>query len=138
MNTMQIVMFSVGGLALLGGCMMAIQRLRTVYFGRSAQGRVVGQSESTSTSSSSGGSTKFTTLYAPIVEFAHEGKKVKFTSSLGQRDKIAEGASVPVRYLPADPGGTAEIATPARMWGFPIAALGVGALFVVLGVAMGK
>lgn len=136
MNTMQIVMLSVGGLALLGGCLMAIQRLRTVYFGRSAQGRVVGQSESTSTSS--GGSTKFTTLYAPIVEFAHEGKKVKFTSSLGQRDRIAEGTSVPVRYLPADPGGTAEIATPARMWGFPIAALGVGALFVVLGAALGK
>ena len=138
MNTMQIVMFSVGGLALLGGCMMAIQRLRTVYFGRSAQGRVVGQSESTSTSSSSGGSTKFTTLYAPIVEFAHEGKKVKCTSSLGQQDRIAEGTSVPVRYLPADPGGTAEIATPARMWGFPIAALGVGALFVVMGAALGK
>ena len=138
MNTMQIVMLSVGGLALLGGCLMAIQRLRTVYFGRSAQGKVVGQSESTSTSSRSGGSTKFTTLYAPIVEFAHEGKKVKFTSSLGQQEKIAEGTAVPVRYLPADPGGTAEIATPARMWGFPIAALGVGALFVVLGIGMGK
>ena len=138
MSTMQIVMLSVGGLALLAGCLMAVQRLRTVYFGRSAQGRVVGQSESTSTSSSSGGSTKFTTLYAPIVEFAHEGKKVKFTSSLGQQEKIAEGTAVPVRYLPADPGGTAEIATPARMWGFPIAALGVGALFVVLGIGMGK
>lgn len=138
MSTMQIVMLSVGGLALLAGCLMAIQRLRTVYFGRRAQGRVVGQSESTSTSSSSGGSTRFTTLYAPIVEFAHEGKNVKFTSSLGQREKIAEGTPVPVRYLPADPGGTAEIATPARMWGFPIAALGVGALFVVLGAALGK
>jgi hypothetical protein len=138
MSTMQIVMLSVGGLALLAGCLMAIQRLRTVYFGKSAQGKVVGQSESMSSTSSSGGSTKFTTLYAPIVEFAHEGKKVKFTSSLGQRERIAEGASVPVRYLPADPGGTAEIATPARMWGFPIAALGVGALFVVLGIGMGK
>ena len=138
MSTMQIVMLSVGGLALLAGCMMAIQRLRTVYFGRSAQGKVVGQSESMSTSSRSGGSTKFTTLYAPIVEFAHEGRKMKFTSSLGEREKIAEGTTVPVRYLPADPEGSAEIATPMRMWGFPIAALGVGALFVVLGVAMGK
>mgnify|MGYP003515479919 FL=1 len=80
MSTMQIVMLSVGGLALLGGCMMAVQRLRTVYFGRSAQGKVVGQSESMSTSSRSGGSTKFTTLYAPIVEFSHEGRKMKFTS----------------------------------------------------------
>ncbi len=97
MSTMQIVMLSVGGLALLAGCLMAIQRLRTVYFGKSAQGKVVGQSESMSSTSSSGGSTKFTTLYAPIVEFAHEGKKVKFTSSLGQRERIAEGASVPVR-----------------------------------------
>ena len=138
MSTMQIVMLSVGGLALLAGCMMAIQRLRTVYFGRSAQGKVVGQSESTSTSSSRGGSTKFTTLYAPIVEFVHEGRKMKFTSSLGEQEKIAEGTTVPVRYLPADPEGSAEIATPMRMWGFPIAALGVGALFVVLGFAMGK
>ena len=72
------------------------------------------------------------------VEFSHDGKKVKFTSSLGEREKIAEGTTVPVRYLPADPEGSAEIATPKRMWGFPIAALGVGALFVVLGVAMGK
>ena len=38
MSTMQIVMLSVGGLALLAGCLMAIQRLRTVYFGKSAQG----------------------------------------------------------------------------------------------------
>ena len=45
---------------------------------------------------------------------------------------------MPVRYLPVDPEGSAEIATPMRMWGFPIAALGVGALFVVLGVGMGK
>jgi len=137
MSTMQIVMLSIGGLALLAGCLMAIQRFRTVYFGRSAQGKVVGQSESTSTSKR-GGSTDFVTMYAPIVEFAHDGRKVKFTSSLGEREKIAEGTSVPVRYLPADPGGTAEIATPGRMWGFPIAALGVGALFVVLGVGMGK
>jgi hypothetical protein len=137
MSTMQIVLLSVGGLALLGGCMMAVRRLRAVLFGRSAQGRVVGQSTSTSTSRR-GGSTEVVTLYAPVVEFAHEGRKVKFTSTLGERAKLAEGTSVPVRYVPSDPEATAEIATPMRMWGFPIAALGVGALFVVLGVAMGK
>lgn len=137
MSTMQIVLLCVGGLALLGGCMMAVRRLRTVFYGKSAQGRVVGQSKSTSTSRR-GGSTEFVTLYAPVVEFAHDGRKVNFTSSLGQREKIADGTSVPVRFLPSDPEGSAEIATPARMWGFPIAALGAGALFVVLGFAMGK
>lgn len=137
MSTVQIVLIAVGGLALLTGCLLAVQRLKTVYAGKSAQGKVVGQSESTSTSSS-GGSTKFVTMYAPIVEFTHDGKKVKFTSSLGTRDQIPTGSSVPVRYLPDDPQTSAEIATPARMWGFPVMALGVGALFVTLGFVMGK
>ena len=61
---------------------------------------------------------------------------MKFTSSLGEREKIAEGTKVPVRFLPNDPDSSAEIATPGRMWGFPIAALAVGAIFVVLSQAM--
>jgi len=125
----------VGILALVAGAMIAVMRLRTVYFGASAEGKVVGQSESTSTSSS-GGSSKFVTMYAPIVEFDHAGKKHKFTSSLGQRERMAEGSKVPVRFLPDDPDSSAEIATPGRMWGFPIAALAVGAIFVVLSQAM--
>jgi hypothetical protein len=132
---MQTVLLVVGILALVGGSMMAVLRLRTVYFGASAEGKVVGQQESTSTSSS-GSSSRFVTMYAPIVEFTHAGKKHKFTSSLGQREKIPEGAKVPVRFLPGDPDTSAEIATPGRMWGFPIAALAVGAIFVVLSQAM--
>lgn len=132
---MQTVLLVVGILALVAGSAIAVMRLRTVYFGASAEGKVVGQSESTSTSKS-GGSSKFVTLYAPIVEFTHAGKKHKFTSSLGQREKIPEGAKVPVRFLPGDPDTSAEIATPGRMWGFPIAALAVGAIFVVLSQAM--
>lgn len=132
---MPTVLLVVGLIAVVGGALMAVLRLRTVYFGASAEGRVVGQSESTSTSSS-GGSTKFVTLYAPVVEFTHAGKKHKFTSSLGQREKIAEGTKVPVRFLPNDPDMSAEIATPGRMWGFPIAALAVGAIFIVFSQAM--
>ena len=132
---MSTVLLVVGLIAVVLGAMMAVMRLRTVYFGASAEGKVVGQSESTSTSSS-GGSTKFVTLYAPVVEFTHAGKKHKFTSSLGQRDRIAEGTKVPVRFLPNDPDTSAEIATPGRMWGFPIAALAVGAIFIVFSQAM--
>jgi len=132
---MQTVLLVVGILALVAGAMMAVMRFRTVYFGASAEGKVVGQSESTSTSSR-GGSSKFVTMYAPIVEFTHAGKKHKFTSSLGERERIPEGSKVPVRFLANDPDSSAEIATPGRMWGFPIAALAVGAIFVVLSQAM--
>ncbi len=131
---MQTVLLVVGVLALAMGVLTAVLRLRTIYFGAGAEGAVVGQSQSTSTSSS-GESTRFTTLYAPIVEFTHAGKKHKFTSSLAQREKLAEGTRVPVRFLPDDPAMTAEIATPGRMWGLPIAALAVGAVFVVLSQA---
>jgi hypothetical protein len=128
---MQTILLVVGILALVLGALVAVMRLRTVYFGASAEGRVVGQSQSTSTSES-GGSTRFTTLYAPIVEFTHAGKKHKFTSSLGVKERMAEGTKVPVRFLPGDPDTSAEIATPGRMWGLPIAALAIGAIFVVL------
>ena len=137
MSTLQIVIVSIGGLAMVLGALIAILRIRTIFFGKSAQGRVVGQSESTSTSRS-GGSTQFVKMYAPIVEFTHEGKKFKFTSTLGLRSQVPTGSPVTVRYLPADPGSTAEISSPGRMWGFPIMALFAGAVFVVLGLAMGK
>lgn len=123
-----ILILCVGLLAILMGVLIAIMRVRTVFFGASADGVVVSQSES------SGGRTrgKIVTLYAPIVEFQHGGKKFKFTSSMGQRESIANGTKVRVRYLPSDPASTAEIGSSMRMWGFPIAALFVGSIFVAI------
>ena len=137
MGTVQIILLCVGGLAMLLGVLIAIRRIRTVYFGASAEGHVVGQSESTMMRSSRSNN-RPVTLYAPIVEFQHAGKRLRFTSSMGVAEKMAEGSSVPVRFLPNDPENSAEIATPGRMWGFPIAALGVGGVFVVLALLLEK
>ncbi len=126
-----MLLLGVGALSLVLGALMAVMRVRTIYFGAKAEGTVVGNSESTS-SSRSGGSTKFTTLYSPIVEFQHAGKKHKFTSSMGTQAKIEAGTKVIVRYLPDQPETSAEIGTGMRMWGFPIAALAVGSIFILV------
>jgi Protein of unknown function (DUF3592) len=127
-----ILILCVGVLSLIMGALIAVLRVRTIYFGAKAEGKVVGQSESTSSSSRSGGSMRIVTLYSPVVEFQHAGKKYKFTSSLGMRDKIAEGTKVTVRFLPDQPDTTAEIGTGMRMWGFPIAGLVVGSIFILV------
>jgi hypothetical protein len=124
----QMLLLSVGGLAVVAGALIARMRLRTIYSGQSAEGVVVGQS------TSSGGirNGRAITMYAPIVEFHHAGKKHKFTSSLGTTDAVATGSKVVVRYLPEDPDSTAEIGTSMRMWVFPIGALAIGAVFIAL------
>lgn len=127
-----ILLLCVGALSLVMGALIAVLRVRTIYFGAKAEGTVVGNSESTSSSSSSSGSMRVTTLYSPIVEFQHAGKKHKFTSSLGTQAKLAQGTKVIVRFLPDEPGTTAEIGTGMRMWGFPIVALAVGAIFIAI------
>ena len=44
------------------------------------------------------------------------------------------GRRVPVRYLPSDPEASAEIASPARMFGLPAVALVAGAAMVAIGL----
>ncbi|MEO8487534.1 MAG: DUF3592 domain-containing protein [Betaproteobacteria bacterium] len=130
MSGMQIFLVSVGGVALVLGALIAVMRIRTIYFGSSAEGVVVGQS------TSSGGKVhgRIVTMFNPIVEFHHAGKKHKFTSSMGTREAIGNGTKVTVRYLPADPDSSAEIGTSMRMWGFPIGMLLFGGLFIGLGL----
>ena len=128
MSGVQILLLSVGGLAVLAGALMARMRLRTVYSGQSAEGVVVGQS------TSSGGIRRgqTITMYAPIIQFPHGGKTIKFTSSMGTREPVANGTKVVVRYLAEDPESSAEIGSGMRMWGFPIGANLIGALFIGL------
>ena len=130
MSGVQILLLVVGGLALVLGALIAVMRVRTIYFGAKADGTIVGVSES------SGGINKgrAITMYAPIVEYSAGGKKYKFTSSMATREPIAKGEKVVVRYLPSDPESSAEIGTGMRMWGFPIVALLVGGIFV--GIAL--
>ncbi len=134
MSGMQMFLVGFGGLFFVGGVLMAIQRIRTVVSGASAQGTVVGQKTSTSMQKSG----KSVTLYAPIVEFVHDGRKVKITSSLATTSAMPHGSKVRVVYLPDDPEGTAEIGTGVRMWGFPVMAIVVGGLIALFGAAMGK
>ena len=130
MTGTQILLLVVGGLALVCGALIAVMRVRTIYFGAKADGTIVGVSES------SGGIRRgqVVTTYAPVVEYSAGGKKYKFTSSMATREPIAKGEKVVVRYLPSDPESSAEIGTAMRMWVFPIGALFVGAVFV--GIAL--
>lgn len=127
-----ILILCLGVLALICGALIAVLRVRTIYFGAKAEGTIVDYAESTSSSSSRGSSTRFTTLYSPVVEFHHGGKKFKFTSSMGTQARGATGTKVLVRYLPDQPDLTAEIGTSMRMWGFPVIALVVGTVFIVV------
>ncbi len=46
--------------------------------------------------------------------------------------KTPKGAKVNVMFLPDQPDTTAEIGNTARLWGFPIAGLAVGTVFVLV------
>lgn len=119
-----------GVLGIVMGALAAIMRLRVAFSGAKAEGKVVGHKESTSAPISGSGGGRWTKTYAPIVEFEHDGKRYRFTSSMGTETKLEQGSKVTVRFLPAAPETSAEIGTGMRMWGYPIAMLAAGALFV--------
>lgn len=80
----------------------------------------------------SSGSTRPTR--AEIVEFnTPDGARHEFRSRIGSSDPFAVGASVPVRYNPADPTD-ATIDTWFRVWGFPLIFLGAGLIEIVVGI----
>jgi Protein of unknown function (DUF3592) len=119
------------GLAVMGlGAFMAAPRVRLALRGVAAEGEVVGQHETVSRTKVEGPAGFM--VYAPVVEFAHAGKRFRFRSGLATRDRIEIGTRVPVRFLASDPEGTAEIASGLRMWALPVMALAIGAIFVAL------
>ncbi len=124
MTTFQYVILGAGALSTLMGLMLAFTRVRTLAQGLAVEGRVVAQKTSTMTDRNE----RTTTLARPVVEFRHEGKTYRFDSSLGQKTVLAEGSKVPVRFLPSDPQGTAEVDSPMAMWGLPVVALAFGGL----------
>lgn len=121
-------MIGVGSLAALCGILIGIQRIRTIVSGTSADGIVVGEKTSSGTRSHG----KTVTLYHAVVEFKHEGKTYRCESSFGQKTRIPDGTKLRVRYLPTDPKNTAEVDSFAAMWGFPLIALAVGAIFIAV------
>jgi len=130
MDGMHMFMLGIGSVAALCGLLTGIQRVRTVVSGLAVDGVVVGNEE-VSTHSNRG---RITRIFAPAVTFEHAGRKIRFRSSLGQAEKLSVGSHVRVRFLPADPAGSAEIDAVANFWGFPVVALLAGAAFA--GVAL--
>lgn len=71
---------------------------------------------------------------AEIVEFSTpDGTRHEFRSKIGSSDPFAVGATVPVRYNPADPTD-ATIDTWFRLWGFPLIFLAAGLIEIVVGI----
>jgi hypothetical protein len=71
---------------------------------------------------------------AEIVEFqTADGTRIEFRSKISSSDPFAVGATVPVRYNPADPAD-ATIDTWFRLWGFPLIFLAVGVLEMCVGI----
>jgi hypothetical protein len=72
---------------------------------------------------------------AEVVEFTTpDGARCEFRSRISSSDPFPVGATVPVRYNPADPTD-ATIDTWFRIWGFPLIFLGVGVIELCVGVA---
>jgi hypothetical protein len=71
---------------------------------------------------------------AEVVEFATpDGVRHEFRSRISSSDPFEVGASVPVRYNPADPSD-ATIDTWFRLWGFPLIFMVAGVLEIVVGI----
>jgi hypothetical protein len=128
---MQTVLLAVGGIALVVGVLAPLQRVRLLAAGRTAEGVVVERVRGSTLVSRDG---KQETLLEPVVEFRHDGRTIRFRSSMGTRDALPVGRRVPVRYLPSDPEASAEIASPTRMFGLPAVALVAGAAMVAIGL----
>jgi hypothetical protein len=128
MRGIHIFMISVGAFAALCGLLIAILRVRTILWGRSAEGVVVDVEEGSRTQTG----TRITTMKFPVVQFEHEGRKVRFRSSLGQAAAMRTGTRVAVRYLASDPESSAEIDAPANLWTFSLLTLLVAIVFIGL------
>lgn len=127
---MQTLVLGIGLAVMALGALLAARPLRLALRGASAEGEVVGEHETVGRHKVEG--PDGFKLYAPVVEFAHAGKRWRFRSSLSTRDRVAIGTRVPVGFLPGDPEGTAEIASGLRLWVLPGMMLAIGAIFVAL------
>jgi hypothetical protein len=110
------------------GCVMGLKSRQLVSGGRRTTGRVV---DLQGDSSSDGG-----TVYYPIVEFSDaRGSKLRVKGSVGSAPaafKLKE--QVPVYYDPAHPEG-AQIGTFGQLWLFPCILIGMGVVFITIGLA---
>jgi hypothetical protein len=135
MSTLQYVFLGVGGLALLAGLAMLVQRVRTIVSGRKVDAKVVDEKVSISRNKNG----KEIRVCTPVFEFVHEGKTYRCQSTLGSSGTgHPRGSTVKVRYLPNDPQSTAEIDTFFAFFGFPLVAFVFGAALIWVALEGGK
>ena len=132
MTSFQYLMLGIGALATLCGVLILVMRIRTLASGRIVDGVVVCEKIGSHIHSSD--DHKITPMSHAVFEFQHDGKTFRCESSLGKGGAISEGTRVRVRYLPSDPQNSAEIDSVGAMWGFPVMALVVGAVFIAVGL----
>jgi len=108
----------VGIACLIAAVWLTVRRVRVVWSGRIAVGRVVAFETRTDEESVS---------YLPVVAFVDEhGSQRRFTSVAGGSRRPAIGSAVTVRYL-RDDSNTAYVSSFLHMWAAPLA-------FAILGV----
>jgi hypothetical protein len=106
---------------------MALKQSRRFEHGVAATGTVVELTKRFFRPGSAG-------VYCPIVEFTTaEGQAVRFESASGTMPASHQvGQSIAVRYAPADPQ-QAEVDSTFARWLVPGIAIGIGAVFLILG-----
>jgi len=117
----------VGAGLLINAAWMMVARLSA---SGTTTGRVVDHELTTPSSTET--SSEATSLYQPVVEFTHGGRRHRFTAVGGAVEpRPKRGTRVPVRFRPGNPE-TAYVATFSNMWVMPLvwALSGAIALYV--------
>lgn len=123
-----IIIAGFGGMAVVVGLLVFVQRVRFYTRGVKGTGTVVWESER----STGPGRHKHATMRAPVIEVtdATTGQTFQFRSSFSSTASHSTiGAKMPVRYMPGDPD-QAEVDALLPMWFFPVGALTIGAILL--------
>lgn len=123
-------MVGFGGLAVVVGLLVFVQRVRFYTSGLKGTGTIVWEAER----ATDPGPRKHATMRAPVIEVtdASTGATFQFRSSFSSTASTSTiGAQVPVRYMPGDPE-QAEVDALLPMWFFPVGTLTVGAIVLTV------
>lgn len=119
-----------GGVAVIVGLLVFIQRVRLYTRGLKGTGKVVREEKR----ATDPGPRKHASMSAPVIEVldASTGKTFQFRSSFSSTaTRVTLGERLPVRYMPGDPD-LAEIDRLLPMWFFPVGCLTLGSIFLAV------
>jgi hypothetical protein len=127
-----IIVGAVGVLFLVIGVISWMRIRRFLRTAASTKGEVVGFEQQVSTDSD--GDTTSST-HAQVMFTTADGRSVTFTERTQTMGGLALGSAVPVKYDRAEPD-KARIATSGRLWVTTIVLAALGAVMVIIGVAL--